>query len=71
MAKLPKLITPFSGFGQDRCSMIELAKAKDHQRLFYALAAAAGLGLGLALIAICDAWYSGSGFNGVQFISAR
>jgi hypothetical protein len=51
--------------------MIELAKTKHYQRLLYALAAAAGLGLGLALIAVCDAWYSGSGFSGVQLISAR
>ena len=28
-------------------------------------------GTGLALIAFCDAWFSGSGFNGVQFIGAR
>jgi hypothetical protein len=51
--------------------MIELATIKHHHRLLYALAAATGLGLGLALIALCDAWYSGSGFNGVQFIGAR
>jgi hypothetical protein len=51
--------------------MIELATIKHHHRLLYALAAAAGLGLGLALIALCDAWYSGSGFNGVQFIGAH
>jgi hypothetical protein len=51
--------------------MIELATTKHHHRLFYALAAAAGLGLGLALIAFCDAWYSGSGFGGVQFISVH
>jgi hypothetical protein len=51
--------------------MTELATAKYHNRLLYALAAAAGLGLGLALIAFCDAWFSGSGFNGVQFIGAR
>jgi hypothetical protein len=48
--------------------MIELATTKNHHRLFYALAAAAGLGLGLALIALCDAWYTGSGFNGVQLV---
>ena len=35
------------------------------------LAAAAGLGLGLALIAFCDAWYSGSGFSGMQVIDAH
>ena len=52
-------------------AMTELATAKFHHRLFYALAAAAGLGLGLALIALFDAWFSGSGFNGVQFIGAR
>jgi hypothetical protein len=51
--------------------MIELATAKHHHRLFYAFAAAGGLGLGLALIAFCDAWYSGSGFSGVQFIGAH
>jgi hypothetical protein len=51
--------------------MIELAATKHHHRFLYALAAAAGLGLGLALIALCDAWYSGRGFNGVQFISAH
>jgi hypothetical protein len=51
--------------------MIELATTKHHHRLLYALAAAAGLGLGLALIAFCDAWFSGSGFNGVQFIGAH
>jgi hypothetical protein len=51
--------------------MTELATAKFHHRLFYALAAAAGLGLGLALIAFFDAWFSGSGFNGVQFIGAH
>ena len=52
-------------------TMTEQATAKFHHRLFYALAAAAGLGLGLALIAFCDAWFSGSGFNGVQFIGAH
>jgi hypothetical protein len=52
-------------------TMTELATAKFHHRLFYALAAAVGLGLGLALIAFCDAWFSGSGFNGVQFIGAH
>jgi hypothetical protein len=41
-----------------------------HHRLHYALVAAAGLGLRLALIAFGDAWFSGSGFSGVQFISA-
>jgi hypothetical protein len=51
--------------------MIELATIKHHHRLLYALAAAAGLGHGLALIAFCDAWFSGSGFSGVQFISAN
>ena len=51
--------------------MIELATGKHHRRLLYALAAAAGLGFGLALIAFCDAWYSGSGFSGVQFIAAH
>jgi hypothetical protein len=51
--------------------MIEVATIKHHHRLLYALAAAAGLGLGLALIALCDAWYSGSGLNGVQFIGAH
>jgi len=51
--------------------MTELANAKPHHRLLYALAAAAGLGLGLALIAFCDAWFSGSGFSGVQFIGAH
>jgi hypothetical protein len=50
--------------------MIDLATVKNH-RLFFALAAAAGLGLALALIAFFDASYSGSGFNGVQFIGAR
>jgi len=52
-------------------AMTELATAKTHHRLLYALAAAAGLGLGLALIAFCDAWFSGSGFSGMQFISAH
>ena len=51
--------------------MTELATAKFHSRFLYALAAAAGLGLGLALIAFCDAWFSGSGFNGVQIIGAH
>jgi hypothetical protein len=51
--------------------MTQLATTKHHHRLLYALAAAAGLGLGLALIALCDAWYSGSGFSGVQLISAH
>jgi hypothetical protein len=51
--------------------MIEVTTTNQHHRLFYALAAAAGLGLGLALIAFCDAWFSGSGFNGVQFIGAH
>jgi len=51
--------------------MIDTATTKNHQRLLYALAAAAGLGLGLALIALCDAWYSGSGFSGVPFIGAH
>lgn len=51
--------------------MIELATAKHHKRLLYAFAAAAGLGLGLALIAFCDAWYSGSGVSGLQFIAAH
>jgi hypothetical protein len=51
--------------------MIEPATAKYHHRLLYALAAAAGLGLGLALIMFCDAWFSGNGFNGVQFIGAH
>jgi hypothetical protein len=51
--------------------MIETATTKHHQRLLYALAAAAGLGLGLALIALCDAWYSGSGVGGVPFIGAH
>ena len=51
--------------------MTELATAKTHHRLFYAVAAAAGLGFGLALIAFCDGWFSGSGFSGVQFISAH
>ena len=56
--------------GQRR-AMTELATAKTHHRLLYALAAAAGLGLGLALIAFCDAWFSGSGFSGVQLIGAH
>src|SRR5215469_4297470 len=56
--------------GQRR-AMAELATGKTHHRLLYALAAAAGLGLGLALIAFCDAWFSGSGFSGMQFISAH
>ena len=56
--------------GQRR-AMAELATRKTHHRLLYALAAAAGLGLGLALIAFCDAWFSGSGFSGMQFISAH
>jgi hypothetical protein len=51
--------------------MIEPATIKHHHRLLYALAAAAGLGFGLALIAFCDAWFSGSGFSGVQFIRAH
>jgi hypothetical protein len=51
--------------------MIEPATTKHHHRLLYALGAAAGLGLVLALIAFCDAWFSGSGFSGVQFIGAR
>lgn len=49
--------------------MIE-TKGQHHHRLLFALAAAAGLGLGLALIAFCDAWYSGSGFSGMQVIDA-
>jgi len=52
-------------------AMIELATTKHHRRFLYALVAAAGVGLGLALIAFCDAWFSGSGFSGVQFIGAR
>jgi hypothetical protein len=51
--------------------MTELATAKFHHRLLYALAAAAGLGLALALIALCDAWFSGRGFGGVQFMGAH
>jgi hypothetical protein len=51
--------------------MSELVTSKFHHRLFYAVAAAAGLGLGLALIAFCDAWFSGTGFSGVQFIGAH
>jgi hypothetical protein len=51
--------------------MTELVTAKHHHRLFFALAVAAGLGLGVALIALFDAWYSGSGFNGVQFIGTH
>jgi hypothetical protein len=44
----------------------------DHgRRLPFALAVVAGLGLGLALVALCDAWYSGSGFTGVQFIGVH
>jgi hypothetical protein len=52
---------------------VELTSTK-HQhrhRLLFALAAAAGLGLGLALIGFFDAWYSGSGFTGMQVISAH
>jgi hypothetical protein len=53
--------------------MIELTTTKHqhHHRLLFALAAAAGLGLGLALIAFFDAWYSGSGFSGMQVIGAH
>jgi hypothetical protein len=51
--------------------MIELATAKHHHRLLFALAVAAALGLGLAVVAFCDAVYSGSGFGGVQFIGAH
>jgi hypothetical protein len=51
--------------------MIEVATTTHHHRLLYALVAAAGVGLGLALIAFCNAWFSGSGFSGVQFIGAR
>jgi hypothetical protein len=51
--------------------MIELATTKHHRRLLFALAAAVGLGLGLALIAFCDAWYSGSGFSGMQVIDTH
>lgn len=51
-------------------AMIE-TKRQHHYRLLFALAAAAGLGLGLALIAFCDAWYSGSGFSGMQVIDAH
>ncbi|MGB8628839.1 MAG: hypothetical protein WCD69_05525 [Xanthobacteraceae bacterium] len=53
--------------------MIELTTTKHqrHHRLLFALAAAAGLGLGLALIAFFDAWYSGSGFSGMQIIGAH
>jgi hypothetical protein len=51
--------------------MTELVTARFHRRLLYALAATAGLGLGLALIAFCDAWFSGSGVSGVQFIGAH
>jgi hypothetical protein len=50
--------------------MIDLATAKN-RRFLFALAAAAGLGLALVLVAFFDAWYSGSGFNGVQFMGAR
>jgi hypothetical protein len=46
-------------------------KYQHHHRLLFALAAAAGLGLGLALIAFFDAWYSGSGFTGMQVIAAH
>jgi hypothetical protein len=51
--------------------MSEVARVRFHRRLLYALAAAAGLGIGLALIAFCDAWFSGSGFSGVQFVGAH
>jgi hypothetical protein len=50
--------------------MIDLSTAKN-RRFLFALAAAAGLGLALVLVAFFDAWYSGSGFNGVQFMGAR
>jgi hypothetical protein len=50
--------------------MIDPATAKN-RRFLFALAAAAGLGLALVLVAFFDAWYSGSGFNGVQFMGAR
>ena len=52
---------------------VELTSTK-HQhrhRLLFALAAAVGLGLGLALIAFFDAWYSGSGFTGMQVIGVH
>ena len=51
--------------------MSELATAKHHHRLLFAVAAAIGLGLGFALVALCDAWYSGSGVSGVQLIGAH
>jgi hypothetical protein len=51
--------------------MIELATAKHHHRLLFALMVAAGLGLGFVLVALCDAWYSGNGVSGVQFIGAH
>ena len=65
--------TPLGGVPQQTevHAMTELATGKIHQRLLYALAAAVGLAVGLALIALCDAWFSGSGFNGVQFIGAH
>ena len=49
--------------------MTQMASAKTHQRLFFALAVAAGLGLGIALVTLGDAWYGG--FSGVQFIGTR
>ena len=73
-SRMPRPPTPCWGVAPQQTevrAMTEQATAKFHHRLFYALAAAAGLGLGLALIAFCDAWFSGSGFNGVQFIGAR
>ena len=51
--------------------MVELAAAKHHHRFLFALMVVAGLGLGFVLVAFCDAWYSGSGFSGMQFIGAH
>jgi hypothetical protein len=51
--------------------MNQIPTVDHNRRLLFALAVAAGLGLGLALVALCDAFYSGSGFNGVQLIGAH
>jgi hypothetical protein len=54
-----------------RFAMNQISTADHNRRLLFALAVAAGLGLGLALVALFDAWYSGTGFNGAQFIGAH
>jgi hypothetical protein len=51
--------------------MTQIPAATHSRRFLFALAVAVGLGLGLALVAFCDAWYSGSGFNGTRIIGTR